>query len=355
MRELIKNRVSRAINEKVFPGCVVGLVLKNGQRIILPFGRFTYNTDAKTIEEDSIFDVASITKSIPTSCLALKLIDEEKLSLEDRLIDFVPEFENRDRTKVRIKHLLTQTLDSGLRLSLHKDKSPDEILDVIFQTEFRSEPGTKYAYTNATSILLGLVVERIWGDKLDRLAEKHFFKPLQMKRTSFDTQIFDKDDIVPTEIDPWRGRIIQGEVHDESAYKLQTKYKVGSAGLFSTASDVLNFLEMLLNFGSFDGHQYFKAEVVRMMYENQLGHIGERAGLGWELDQKRYMGQNSGEKTFGKTGFTGCVCVCDIPRAMAWVILSNYSFPTRKNSMEPINQVRRDISDFILLNSTSRL
>jgi CubicO group peptidase (beta-lactamase class C family) len=349
MEELIRNRLQKAIHEKIFPGCIVGIVRRDGWRKILPSGSFTYEDIPKAIKENSIFDVASITKSIPTSCLALKLIDEEKLSLEDRLIDFVPEFGNRDRTKVRIKHLLTQTLDSGLRLSLHKDKSPDEILDVIFQTEFRNEPGTKYDYTNATSILLGLVVERIYGDKLDRLAEKYFFKPLQMKRTSFDTKIFDKDDIVPTEIDPWRGRTIQGEVHDESAFKLQTKYKVGSAGLFSTASDVLNFLEMLLNFGSFDGHQYFRAEVVRMMYENQLGHIGERAGLGWELDQKRYMGQNSGEKTFGKTGFTGCVCICDIPRAVAWVILSNYSFPTRKNSMELINQVRRDISDIVLL------
>jgi CubicO group peptidase (beta-lactamase class C family) len=201
---------------------------------------------------------------------------------------------------------------------------------------------------------LGLVVERICGDALDRLAKKYFFKPLQMKQTSFDPKVFNKDDIVPTEIDPWRGRMIQGEVHDESAYKLQMKYRVGSAGLFSTASDLLNFFEMLLNFGSLDGHQYFREEVVRTMYENQLEDIGESAGLGWELGKKKYMGQYSDEKTFGKTGFTGCVCVCDIPRGAAWVILSNYSFPKRKKSMEPINQVRRDIADIVLNNLDCR-
>ena len=355
MELLIRKRLQKAIQEKVFSGCTVGIVRQDGWRKILPYGSFTHEVNSKLIEANSIFDVASITKVIPTSCLALKLIDEGKLSLEERLIDFVPEFGNQDRSKVQIKHLLTQTLDNGLRLSFHKDKSPDEILEVIFKTEFRNEPGAKYSYTNATSVLLGLVVERIYGDRLDRLSEKYFFKPLQMNQTSFNPKIFNRDNIVPTEIDPWRGRVIQGEVHDESAYKLQMKYVVGSAGLFSTASDLLNFLEMLLNFGSLGGRQYFKEETVKMMSGNQLENIGEKAGLGWELNQKRYMGQFSDENTFGKTGFTGCVCVCDISRGVAWVVLSNYTFPKRKNNMELINHVRRDIADIILLNSTSRL
>jgi CubicO group peptidase (beta-lactamase class C family) len=351
--ELIRKRLQDAIQEKIFSGCAVGIVRRDGWRRILPYGSFTYEANAKPVAENSIFDIASITKSIPTSCLALKLMDEGRLSLEEKLIDFVPEFRNQCRSKVQIKHLLTQTLDSGLRLSFHKDKSPDEILEVIFKAEFKNEPGVKYAYTNATSILLGLVVERIYGDRLDRVSEKYFFKPLQMNQTSFDARILNREDIVPTEIDSWRGRMIQGEVHDESAYKLQMKYIVGSAGLFSTASDLLNFLEMLLNFGSLGGRQYFKEETVRRMFENQLEGIGEKVGLGWELDQKRYMGQFSSKTTFGKTGFTGCVCVCDIFHGVAWVILSNYTFPKRKNSMEGINHIRRDIADIILQHSAN--
>src|SRR5574341_485689 len=273
MEKLIKNRLQIAIREKIFPGCTVGIVRRNGRRMILPLGYFTYESNSKLIEENSIFDVASITKSIPTACLALKLVEEGGLNLEDRLIDFVPEFRNRDREKVLIKHLLTQTLDNGLRLSFYKDQAPDEILEVIFKTEFKSPPGTKFSYTNATSVLLGLVVERIFGEPLDELGEKYFFKPLNMNRTTFHPRKIKKDEIVPTEMDDWRGRVIQGEVHDESAFKLQSKYMVGSAGLFSTAPDLLNFLEMLLNFGFLNGYKYFRQETVKMMYENQLSNI----------------------------------------------------------------------------------
>ena len=164
MEKQIKNRISRAIKERVFPGAVVGVVGKNNEKLVLPFGNYTYEENSPKMQKDSIFDVASITKSIPTSSLALKLIDEGKLKTDDKLIDFVPEFNNSDRENVLIKHLLTQTLDFDFHLSAHKDKSPEEILNVIFTAEFKSKPGTKFLYANATSIILGLVVERIFNE-----------------------------------------------------------------------------------------------------------------------------------------------------------------------------------------------
>jgi len=353
MKELIKNRILRAIEQKVFPGCVVGIIRKNGERIVLPFGRFTYEEEAKPVKKDTIFDVASITKSNHTSCLALKLIDEGRLKLEDRLIKFVPEFRNSDRENVLIKHLLTQTLafDHRVSLSSSKDKTPDEILEVIFTTEFENKPGRRYFYLNATSILLGLVVERIFAKKLDELAEEIFFNPLQMRRTTFfPLKKFEKDEIMPTEIDNWRGRIIQGEVHDESAFTLQSKLIVGSAGLFTTVPDLLNFLEMLLNKGELDRKKYFSPEMVELMHTNQLELIGGKIGLGWELCQPRYMGQYCTPKTFGKTGFTGCCCLCDISKEVGIVLLSNYTFPKRKPDATLINQVRRDIADIVFKN-----
>lgn len=246
LKGLIRKRMNDAIREEVFPGCVVGFVRKSGERLVLPIGHFTYEQGTKKVEKDSIFDVASITKSIPTSCLALKLIDEGKLKVDDKLIEFVPEFRNSDKELVYIKHLLTQTLNfqslnNHFRLSNYKDKSPDEILEAIFTAEFGSKPGARFAYTNATSILLGLVVERISRKKLDEFGQEAFFKPLKMMRTSFHPEQFDKEEIVPTEFDEWRGRLAQGEVHDESAYTLMEKQVVGSAGLFSTAPDLLNF------------------------------------------------------------------------------------------------------------------
>lgn len=331
----IKNRIIQAIKDKIFPGCVVGIVRKNGQKIVIPFGKFTYEKSSKIITQNSIFDVASITKSIPTSSLALKLVGEGKLNLDDKVIKYISELKNLDREKIMIKHLLTQTLDFGLRLSDLKDNVPEEILNVIFTTELKSKPGNKFSYTNAASILLGIVIERIYKDKLDKLADKYFFKPLNMTRTTFHPlKLFDKNEIVPTEFDPWRGRLIQGEVHDESAYSLNKKMVVGSAGLFSTAPDLLSFLEMVLN-------------------NDNLNKLAQK-GLGWELNQPRYMGKYATKETFGKTGFTGCVVICNVEKEVGLVILSNYVYPQRKKDVELINKVRRDISDIVFKNWRTR-
>ena len=351
MEEKIRDKTEQSIKEKIFPACAVGVVKANGSRFIVPGGKFTFDDAAQAIQENTIFDVASITKSIPTSSLALKLIDEGKLKTDDKLINFVPEFRNSDRENVLIKHLLTQTLDYDFRLSAYKNKTPDEILDVIFTTEFKSRPGTKFFYTNATSILLGLVVERIFKEPLNKLGEKYFFKPLKMTQTTFNPlQKFKRAEIVPTEVQEWRGGLVQGEVHDESAYVLKQKVIVGSAGVFSTVPDLLNFLGMLLNNGSFAGQKYFSPEIIKQIQTNQLVEIGQYAGLGWELNQPRYMGKHCSVKTFGKTGFTGCACVCDIEREVGYVILSNCTYPTRKPDAMLINKFRSDIADIIFEN-----
>lgn len=351
MKRKIRSKIEQAIEEKTFSACIVGIVRTDENKFVVPGGKFTFDDDAQLVQDNTIFDVASITKSIPTSSLALKLIDEGKLRIEDKLINFVPEFRNSDRENVLIKHLLTQTLDYDFRLSAHKDKTSEEILDVIFTTEFKSKPGTKFFYTNVTSILLGLAVERVFKESLDRLGEKYFFEPLKMARTTFNPlRKFKKEEIVPTEIQEWRGGLVQGEIHDESAYVLRQKMAVGSAGVFSTAPDLLNFLEMLLNNGSFAGQKYFSSEIIKQIQTNQLADIGQYAGLGWELNQSRYMGKHCSKKTFGKTGFTGCVCVCDIEKGAGFVILSNYTYPTRKQNAALINKFRSDIADIVFEN-----
>ena len=348
LQKRIELRIKKAIEEKVFPGCVVGMVRANGDRFVLPYGTFTYESGSLRVKEDSLFDVASITKAIPTSSLALTLIDRRKLSLDDRLIDHVPEFHNSGREQVRIWHLLTQTLNFGFRLSLYKDKSPDELLDVICTTEFLDAPGTAFFYTNATSILLGMVVERVSGKCLADYADEVFFKPLGMTRATFFPEIFNVEEVVPTEYDEWRGRLIRGEVHDESAFTLRKKMVPGSAGLFSTVPDILNFLEMMLNEGIFDERRFLSAASMEAIQTNQLSIPGACAGLGWELCQPRYMGSYCSSRTFGKTGFTGCVCMGDCGKEIGLALLSNYTFPKRKSDMAAINSVRSDCADILL-------
>lgn len=352
MEEKIRTRILRAIKEKVFPGCAIGIVKRDGGKLVLPFGNFTYEGGSPAITENSIFDVASITKAIPTSSLALKLIAEGKLSLDDKLIDFIPEFRNRDRGEVLIRHLLTYTLDWDFHLSSFKNEPADRILERILTADFQTKPGEKLNYANSTSILLGMLVERVLGETLDTLGDKHFFEPLKMDRTTFwPLKRFDKKDIVPTENDGWRDEDIQGEVHDESAYVfMKAGRTVGSAGLFSTAPDLLDFLEMLLNEGKLNGKRYFSPQVINQVYANQLKDLGLYQGLGWELYQPGYMGQHCTEETFGKTGFTGCVVICDISKGVGMVMLSNTTYPKRKPRQEHINlinEVRRDIADII--------
>lgn len=127
MKKKIACRIGRAISENVFPGCVVGWVDKRHNQGAMSFGRFEYGPDSRSMAEDSIFDVASITKSIPTSSLALQLLDTGKLKLEDRVIDYVSDMAFSHRKKVLVRHLLTHTLNYGFRLSALKDSGPKNI------------------------------------------------------------------------------------------------------------------------------------------------------------------------------------------------------------------------------------
>ncbi|MES2437398.1 MAG: serine hydrolase domain-containing protein [Patescibacteria group bacterium] len=347
MDEQILQKAQEAIDAKIFPGGVIGYVKTNGERNILPFGNFTYDAGAQEVKSDSIFDVASLTKSLATGCLALKLIDEGKLSVEDKLVDYIPEFSNSDKDTVLIRHLLTYTID-GYGLASLGDIPPEELHAYIMKHDFNSPPGKVFKYTNIPAYLLGLVVEKIYGSTLDVLAQEYFYKPLGMTRTTFHPELLSKEEIVPTEIDN-RG-IVQGVVHDESAYIFKTKGNkvVGHAGLFSTAGDTLTFLEMLLHKGTFKGTTYFSEKMIGEMGTNQIETLGDSTGLGWELNQPRFMGKNCGPHTFGKTGFTGTLCVCDVEKGIAYVVLTNRIYPTRPKDASVINAFRAAIGEIII-------
>lgn len=352
----IASRAKRAIRERVFPGCVVGIVKKSGlpaaaaaqagEREILPFGHFTYE-DSPVAQGDSIYDVASVTKSIPTASLALMFIDRGKLKLTDKLIDYVPEYSNAYRGEATIKHLLTYTV-GGPQLSLLQDKTPDEVLLSAYSHELAHKPGNMFQYSNATALLLGLVVERVGRNTLDTLAQEYFFGPLKMDNTTFfpmrNSAIYRA--IAPTEIE--NGRETRGIVHDESARVFAKAGKtVGHAGLFSTAPDILNFLEMLLYEGEWKDNHYFSSKIIREMSTNKIPELGESTGLGWELNQP-FMGKYAGLHTFGKTGFTGTSCLCDMEKGVALVILSNRTYPARPKDRSAIDEFRADIADIVL-------
>ncbi len=344
-----------ALENKVFPGCVIGVVTKDNIRSVIPIGRTAYSKDAPLVTENTMYDVASITKSIPTSSLALLLIDQNKLHVNDKLTDYVPEFSNSDRDTVRIKHLLTYTLDGysfvttalkGTGKSI-SELTASDLDSTLMNHNFEKRPGEVCKYTSIPSALLGIVIERIMNDRLDNLAQKYFFDPMSMNRTTFYPELFSRADIAPTEEDNWRG-LVHGVVHDESAYIYKKAGRImGHAGLFSTAPDILRFLYMLLNRGTVNGKRYFSEQIIAQMSTNQVVDLGDYTGLGWELYQPRYMSEYCSERTFGKTGFTGTVCVCDVKKGVAYVILSNRIHPTRPVDAKVINEFRKKVSAIV--------
>ena len=343
---LFQDSAEKAISSHVFPGCVVGFVTREGDIGVFPFGRTTYENDSPEVRPDTIYDVASITKSIPTGSLALQLVGEGALDINAKLIDYLPEFDNSDRENILIKHLLTYTV-SGCRMASLIDRSAEEMRKALLSSEFANRPGEAFKYSNLPAALLGFVIERITGNTIDHLAEERLFNPLGMKRTTFHPELLNKDEIAPTEIDDWRG-LVHGFVHDESAYVAKREGIImGHAGLFSTAPDILNFLEMLLNDGSLSGRRYFSEDVAGLMEKNQIAHLNGSAGLGWELNRPHFMGEKCSPRVCGKAGFTGTVCVCDREKGVAWLILSNRTFPKRSADSSAINSFRKEMGDLI--------
>lgn len=347
MIESIKEILNASIQQHCFPGCAVAIVVDD-KREIITAGHHTYDTDSRIVDQYSVFDVASITKAIPVSCLALKLIENGQLSLNDKMIDFIPEFVGTFREMITIHNLLSQTLDFSFPLSRCKSMAPGEIMALIMNAEFKSEPGQKFCYANATSILLGMVIERCAQKTLEQASREYFFEPLEMNDTTFHPETLQKENVIPTEEDDWRGKIIQGEVHDESAWALRPQI-VGSAGLFSTIGNLSNFIEMIIGKGVWRKRRIFKAETVFSMYQNQCAYLpGQSTGLGWELNQLETMGKFSDPQIFGKTGFTGCSLAINPSKNAGYILLSNHIFPKRRENRSCINQIRRSIAAIVL-------
>lgn len=333
-----------AIASGVFSKAVVGFTSEEGMEIR------AYGTP-----EDSVFDIASVTKVCPTSTLALKRVLNGELDLDAKVIEFLPELRTNYRNEILVRHLLTHSLDYRVPMSSLKRLPPEQILDSLFQYRFKQQPGTVFNYGNPASILLGLVLMRISGGKnLQELGEEEFFKPLGMTRSGWDplTRVA-KEEIVATEEDNWRGRIIQGEIHDESAFVLRKFFPVGSAGMFSTVPDLLKFVTMILNDGVFEGKRVMPSGILKLVSTNALeGRVkDECTALGWELDAIKFMGNVHNPHMFGKTGFTGSSIVADAEKKMAVVLLSNFTYPKREDSAARINDFRSKLSELAFTES----
>ncbi len=352
MKQEILKRIEQAIDEKVFPGCVFGVSVKGRERQIFSAGNFTYEDSSPKVADNTIYDVASVTKVIPTSLLMLTLVDQGKISLNDKVIEYIPGFGNHaDKKTVTIKHLLTYTLNLIIpsMMSL-KDLTPDEIVKIVVEAPLREKPGATFLYTNSTAMLMGMIIRKVTGRSIEDLAQETFFNPLKMDDSTFNPE--NKENIPPTELDDWRGGVVQGVVHDEGTYTLSAKHHLGVAGLFSNVPNILTILEMIMNKGEYNGQKFFSGDIVEQMCTNQLSEDIGKTGLGWQMKHPlwTYIGESPSESTIGQTGYSGCFILYDPENDIVITMISNRTFPKRPKNGDAINAVRSDLIDIVYQN-----
>lgn len=312
--------VHDAIDRHIFPGAVV--LVAHGATLLhaAAYGSTMY-TDAGSVPVnlDTRYDIASLTK-VFTATAALQLVDAGMLHLDEPAARYLPRLQTRD---VTIRHLLSHTSGLAVRLSVLRESGRAGILDAVYATVPATTPGQHVAYTNVNSLLLGEIVATLRGEKLDISMQRHIFQPLGMTQTGFLPSADLQATIAPTEWDgEWRGGLVHGSVHDESAHALGGV--AGHAGLFSTAADLHRFCLAWMRGGA----SILSPAIVHQAITNQTPGLTWACGLGWMLDRPAFMGAAS-PGGYGHTGFTGPAMLVAPQREICVIVLTNRTYPRR--------------------------
>lgn len=336
-----------AIQNRIFPGCVVGL-FDNGHHDVRAFGMPTYVCD-EPISECSIYDVASLTKTVVTATLMHLLIDEGRCSLRDPVCAYIPEYAQNGKGEVRIEHLMSYTVQ--LASPYIDDWKGDttlwkfpELLEIYYGAALKAAPGETYLYTDATAMLLGELIRRIADAELDTLAEQRIFQPLGMRDSTLDPASLDRDRIVPSGYRP-DGKLLWGIPNDEKAeVAYACGIQSGLAGLFTTVPDILSWVDMVFDGGRVDGHGLLSPRAIELMTRDYYPGKPFRSALGWGDGPTHQALDGAVDMSIlAKGGFTGCFMVGSLSARKAVVFLSNRVYPERPVNLEPWQEFRRSI------------
>ena len=369
----IDSVINDAIARKAAPGMAL-LVVKNN-RIIMEktYGNMSYTGSGKVTQE-TVFDMASVTKICATTLSVMKLYDEGKIDLEKTLGDYIPWTKNTNKEGLRIRDILLH--EAGLKawIPFYKEiadstsmkalpgyfsKRQDngfgiKVDDSLYMlTAWRDtmisriltsplEKKKTYIYSDNDFIFLGELVKSISGLSLEQYAWKHFYAPLGLRSTGFNpTGYMSKQTIAPTEQDPYfRERLVQGYVHDPGAAMFGGIS--GHAGLFSNAYETAVLMSVVMNGGKLNGKRFFSDSTVKLFtaYQSEIS----RRGLGFDKPEKDNNTRKSpypafavSSSTFGHTGFTGTCTWADPEKGIVFVLLANRVHPTASNTFGELN------------------
>jgi serine-type D-Ala-D-Ala carboxypeptidase len=339
-----------AIEQGAFPGAALAVTHRGSLIALRGFGRFTYADDAPAVQPDTIFDLASLTKVVATTAVAMVLHERGQLPLDIPLGHFLPDFVARaarhqqgTREAVTLRMLLAHS--SGLpayEKLFEVAASRDELVRAALTTRLVTEPGTHAEYSDVGFILLGEVLARQAGLALDRFAQQEIFTPLGMAHTRFNPPPEWKPQIPPTEDDrTFRRRIIQGEVNDENACVMGGV--AGHAGVFAPAADIARFAECMLRGGA----PILEPETVQLFTRRTESPSDSSRAMGWDTPSPpSSSGAHFSQTSFGHLGFTGTSLWIDPTRQLSVTLLTNRTWPSRM--AQSIRQVRPLLHDAIV-------
>lgn len=322
LQQKLDSMLAKGLAQGCFPGAVAACGCRGEIYAVSWCGNISH--DGPLTTRNTRYDMASLTKILGPTMIALRAIEDGDLTLYDTLglhFSDVP----ADKRDITIKQLMSHCAGFEPAFWLSDETAlPENALSALFAHPLAYQPGEDVRYSCMGYITLGKLLEKLYGQPLDRLAEEKVFRPLGMTHTGY---LPSGDNIAATEVDAATGKAWQGVVHDENARFLRGVS--ANAGIFSCIDDMILFAQMLANGGADYLSPAMLANAVRCHAEN--GDV--RRGLGFHLAGTpfNFMGDLFPECSFGHTGFTGTSLAVDPTTGFYLILLSNRVHPTREN------------------------
>jgi serine-type D-Ala-D-Ala carboxypeptidase len=315
--------------DAAFPGAYAVVGDSRGILAEAGTGRLDWAEESPPTDRRTLWDLASLTKVVGTTMALAQLVDRGLVEIYAPVQRYVPDWTGPGRERVRVWHLLTHT--SGLpsfRPYDRQTQDPDSLARLLFNTGLERAPGDSMVYSDIGAFMMGEVVERVSGQRLDAYLEANVFRPLRLGETMFNPPESLWPRVAPTEIDTLRGGLVRGKVHDERAYYLGGV--AAHAGLFGSAADLARVATMLLRGGTMDGRLIVRATTLRSFTAYADSGRSNR-GLGWQKAPAPWSAAGMSSRAYGHTGFTGTSIAVDPALDLYVVLLSNRVNPTRNN------------------------
>jgi CubicO group peptidase (beta-lactamase class C family) len=312
------------------------------------FGSLYYDSSTPATTPDTIFDLASLTKVIVTTSLAMRFVDDGRITLDEVVAGRIPEWRGRDRESVTIRDLLAHASGLTAWLPLFRDNTGRrEYQHAIATLPLEYAPRTQSIYSDLGFILLGFILEDAAGGPFSDQGNA-LIRELGIEPLTFQPPASWRERIAPTEVDPWRGRQLVGEVHDENCWALGGA--AGHAGLFGSVVAVGQFAKRVLqNLTSSPAPNTGRvaSTATLRLFLTKSDVPGSSRALGWDtMLPTSSCGTKMSPAAFGHTGFTGTSLWIDPVHNVYAALLTNRVHPSRSN--EAIKPIRPQVHDAII-------